>query len=141
MSNHKPYPNVSFNCETCGKLTVRYQKPSRWPARYCSQECRGKAFLGLKQSAESVAKRLKYGEDHHWWKGDQVTERSGRTRALRAFPEVKPCASCGDENTERHHKDGNTKNNSEANIEFLCRLCHMKSDGRLTALIESRRVA
>ena len=141
MSNYKPYPNASFNCETCGKHVVRYQKPSRGPARFCSQSCRGKAFIGVKISAEIVAKRTKFGSDHHWWKGDLITERSGRTRALRAYPEVKPCSCCGSKSAERHHKDGDTKNNSESNIEFLCRSCHMKSDGRLAALIESRRAA
>ena len=36
---------------------------------------------------------------------------------------------------ERHHKDGNTKNNAPENIEFLCHRHHTITDGRAAALV------
>ena len=64
------------------------------------------------------------------WKGSNVkTINAGRTRAERWY-KLKPCVRCG-EKAERHHKDGNTLNNKPENINFLCRKCHMKSDGRM----------
>lgn len=92
---------------------------------------------GYKQSPEHIAKRIKRGEEHPNWKGDEITERSGRSRALRAFPDG-PCEVCG-EPAERHHKDGNTANNSPSNIAMLCRRHHMTADGRLDAFVKLDR--
>jgi hypothetical protein len=78
------------------------------------------------------------GEAHHAWLGDGVSVKGGRTRALRAFPDVGPCHDCGDAPAERHHKDGNTANNTPSNIGVLCRRCHMLVDGRMAAF---RRLA
>jgi len=75
----------------------------------------------------------------HWnWKGDNVERpAAGRLRALRLYPHLPPC-QCGGK-SERHHKDGNTLNNAPDNIEFKCRRCHMRDDGRLEAFIAKRR--
>lgn len=89
---------------------------------------------GYKQSAEHVAKRIKRGESHPNWKGDDITEKGGRTRALRMYPEIGPCCLCGSVRSERHRRDGNTANNSKSNIIPLCRKCHMASDGRIEKL-------
>lgn len=88
---------------------------------------------GYKQSPEHVAKRreAQLGEKHHAWVGERVSARGGRTRALRMYPEIGPCVRCGSARSERHHRDGNTANNSEANVIPLCRKCHMAEDGRL----------
>jgi hypothetical protein len=91
---------------------------------------------GYKQSPEHIEKRKRMGQMHHHWTGDGASIKTGRTRALRSFP-AKPCELCGDTNRiDRHHIDGNTLNNLEANIVFLCRRCHMASDGRLEKFIE-----
>lgn len=71
------------------------------------------------------------GEAHYAWQGDAVSEKGGRKRALRLFPEIGHCIKCSAEKAERHHKDGNTANNTPGNIEALCRRCHMEADGRL----------
>src|SRR6185369_12100838 len=84
---------------------------------------------GYKQSAEHVQKRKRFGPEHRNWKGDSVTTKGGRTRAIRKFPSIPKCA-CG-KLAERHHKDGNTANNDKSNIAFVCRRCHMQEDGRL----------
>lgn len=85
---------------------------------------------GYKQTPEHIAARCKYGPDHHWWKGDRIAVRSGRTRALRMYPEIGPRVKCGGR-AERHHRDGDTSNNEPSNIVPLCRKCHMLTDGRL----------
>lgn len=92
---------------------------------------------GSQQSAEHLAKRiatLRYGPDHHLWKGDQATKNNARGRARRLIKTLGPCADCGAGRTERHHRDGNPYNNDLSNIQILCRRCHMRADGRLAAL-------
>lgn len=96
---------------------------------------------GYKQSPEHIEKRKRFGESHSRWKGDFVTEKSGRSRALRAYPDQMPCEKCGTDRSERHHRDGNTANNDAGNIAFLCRRCHMIEDGRLERYREIIRQA
>lgn len=91
---------------------------------------------GYKQTPQHIQNRADAirGENHYGWQGDDVSERGGRARALRAYPNIGPCEKCGAAKSERHHKDGNTANNNPANIEILCRRCHMTEDGRLDAV-------
>lgn len=86
---------------------------------------------GYHQTPEHIEKRKRFGHEHHGWAGDSVSEKGGRARALRLYPDVGPCRSCGAARAERHHIDGNTANNDAANIEALCRRCHMEADGRM----------
>jgi hypothetical protein len=92
---------------------------------------------GYKQSPDHIAKRCRFGEEHHCWVGDKVSVKSGRSRAIRHFAK-RPCEVCGEEKKriDRHHKDGNTANNNPENIKFLCRRCHMVEDGRMDKFIE-----
>lgn len=76
------------------------------------------------------------GSKHPNWKGEEVSDKGGRTRAQRKFVKSKPCEACGSSVSERHHKDGNTANNKRSNIAFLCRRCHMLADGRLDEFIQ-----
>lgn len=96
---------------------------------------------GYKQTPEHIAARIRSGPDHHAWAGDSVSEKGGRSRALRKFREIPPCILCGSPRSERHHKDGNTRNNSDDNIAPLCRKCHMSTDGRMDRLIEGSHAA
>ncbi len=49
---------------------------------------------------------------------------SGQRAAQRAIP-AKKCAKCGaTQNLVRHHKDGNTANNSPSNVTVLCKTHH-----------------
>lgn len=127
--------NADFLCETCGIRVIKYQAPSHGVPRFCSRTCRCKAFIGSKQTEEHISRRIKSGESHQNWKGDDITDRSGRSRALRLFTDIGPCVVCGDLKAERHHEDGNTRNNTPENIKAMCRKCHMSSDGRLDAAI------
>lgn len=89
---------------------------------------------GYTQQPEHIAAMVKAGSEHPQWRGDQVSVRGGRTRALRLYPDIGPCTRCGSANTERHHIDENTANNDPDNIAILCRRCHMVEDGRLDAV-------
>lgn len=69
------------------------------------------------------------------WKGDAARTGSKRDRARRAF-ELGACENCGSPACDRHHKDGDTGNNTRENIAILCRRCHMIVDGRLKNLMD-----
>lgn len=129
----------SWTCANCRTEFLAYARPSR-PRRFCSQRCGRLASLGVKQSEAWINARKKIGVDHHAWKGETITDRSGRTRALRAFPtSPEHCEVCfQDKRLDRHHDDGNTANNRTENIKFLCRRCHMTADGRLARMREVR---
>jgi hypothetical protein len=90
--------------------------------------------LGVKNTKEhnEHIRLAKLREKNPMWKGDKVSKITGNNRAERWY-KLKPCVRCGGK-AERHHKDGNTLNNKPENIAFLCRRCHMKSDGRLDKL-------
>src|SRR5687768_17141450 len=94
---------------------------------------------GYKQSPDHVAKRVKSGEKHHAWMGENISEKGGRKRALRLYRDIGPCWNCGREPAERHHIDGDTGINSPSNIAIVCRRCHMESDGRLDEFRELAR--
>lgn len=95
------------SCEQCNGLMIQ----PRWSngkldstfssRRFCSTECNRQYRLST-PAQENAA---------------------GRKRAQRLF-KMMPCARCGAEKSQRHHKDGNPCNNSESNIKFLCARCH-----------------
>jgi 5-methylcytosine-specific restriction endonuclease McrA len=89
---------------------------------------------GYKQSPEHIAKRTRWGSEHHAWKGENVSNRAAHHRAETRFKNLPPCEDCGNVVSERHHADGNPLNNMASNIKFLCRKCHMSKDGRLEKL-------
>lgn len=70
------------------------------------------------------------------WKGDAAGKDAGHCRARKLYP-LGPCEHCGKPATDRHHKDGNTRNNEPSNVEVLCRRCHMLADGRLEAFAKA----
>lgn len=94
---------------------------------------------GYKQTREHAEGHLLgSGPNHPNWIGERASDKTGRGRAERLYPKVIPCESCGEskKRIDRHHKDGNTKNNISSNVKFLCRICHMKEDGRWEGFIE-----
>jgi hypothetical protein len=92
-------------------------------------------WRGHHHSEESKEKERQshLGEKNGMWKGDNITENSGRRRARARYDLVK-CELCGEDATERHHRDGNTANNDPPNVQLLCRRCHMIEDGRMNNL-------
>lgn len=92
--------------------------------------------------AKRLISEAKLGSLNPHWAGDAVSGDGGRLRAVRYFPLPLACQECGAEGgVERHHKDANTTNNTDANIAFLCRRCHMQADGRLDHLIAMNKIA
>src|SRR5438105_2322784 len=84
---------------------------------------------GFKQSTEHVNKRKRWGEDHPRWIGDRASTTVAYKRTHRRFTRG-ACSECGAPDGERHHKDGNLRNNDKGNIAILCRTCHVAAHGR-----------
>lgn len=56
----------------------------------------------------------------------------GHEKAQALYPDMGTCEHCKLRPArDRHHKDDDTENNDRSNVEFLCRSCHMKADGRI----------
>lgn len=127
-------PNYTFNCWSCGVEVSKYVRPSWERPRFCCKSC-ATSFSMRNPERREAAKR---GADSHRWRGAGVSEKGGRKRALKMYPDA-PCERCGAENSERHHKDANTANNEPENIERLCRRCHMEADGRMDAARQQMR--
>lgn len=74
-----------------------------------------------------------FGADNINWRGDSVSIAGGNQRAQRAYPGTRLCSVDGCRSVaERHHRDGDTRNNEIENIEFLCNRHHKAVDGRMT---------
>lgn len=124
--------NWTGKCEHCDKQFSKYHRASLPTPRFCSLSCRNRATSELPH-VKKIRSEARSGVNSNWWKGDSVSDRSGRSRALRKYKERAACEACGSQKSERHHKDGNTRNNAPENIARLCRKCHMIADGRLEA--------
>jgi hypothetical protein len=64
------------------------------------------------------------------WRGrhkpvDHETRHYGRGRARVVHPQ-QPCEVCGYPKADRHHRNGNATDNSTENIQFLCRVDHLR---------------
>jgi hypothetical protein len=66
-------------------------------------------------------------ERNQRWLGDDASDKVGRDRARRWFADTGTCSrpNCS-RVAERHHIDGNTRNNAAENIAFLCHAHHMQ---------------
>lgn len=115
---------MPFTCEHCGVEFFGLVRGRR--RRFCMKTC---ARAHIRPELH-----VGRGPDARQWKGDAVSVKGGRTRALRAYRDIGPCSKCGAEKSERHHVDGDTSNNDPTNIAILCRRCHMDADGRLAAV-------
>ena len=85
---------------------------------------------GYKQTSEHIEKRKRFGNLNYAWKGNDINDFGARERARRLYPSIGPCVLCGNAKSQRHHKDGNPRNNAPENIIIVCMKCHMKLDGR-----------
>lgn len=96
-------------CDVCGK-SYRYDGGAK-ASKTCSREC----------SSELMSRQRS--------RGDSATLQAARGRAVRATRDRKNCERCGVQPGarphHRHHKDRNPYNNDPANIEVLCKDCHV----------------
>ena len=131
------FPGVVIICEACGQ-SIKPVTTLRLSAahHFCNKACRGKWMHEHRDQWKSYLPEQGTAENNTNWKGDAVGAGEGRNRARRWFA-AQPCEVCGSTKSERHHVDGNTKNNAPGNIRFLCRRHHMEVDGRLAAFIEN----
>ncbi len=117
---------------------VEYEQPVGWSPRAVLTTSN---LIGGSIVAETKSTTQKrggqFGAAHPRWLGGKAGVRAGRDRALRRYRDVQPCENCGDQQAERHHRDGDTLNNEPENIAWLCRKCHMQSDGRYTDFVAS----
>lgn len=119
------------------KIVVKYY-PSQGSLA-CAIRLSGRSLASVRLRAQHLKlKRSVETSSNPNWKGRNATKRSGYSRALRMFKDG-ICKKCKNQIAERHHKDGNTLNNKASNVVFLCRRCHMESDGRLQNLIRRNR--
>ena len=69
--------------------------------------------------------RYATGEDHHSWKGDNITISGAYGRLKTLKPKRNVCELCEfNGNTEIHHTDKNPFNNKNDNLIELCVACH-----------------
>lgn len=83
--------------------------------------------LRLIKRGVELRSRANHGPRNGRWAGDRVSDNTGRQRAARVLVEAQPCSVCGSlDHPHRHHVDGDTSNNSPANLVWLCATCHTK---------------
>jgi len=123
IDNHERYTSPQF-AEKLGRSLASVQMKRQAMGLYALEAVRRDAL-----------REQKIGVNNPNWKGEECKRRGGNDRARRLYPEDRPCERCNIPKGERHHKDGNTLNNTAENIEFLCRRHHMEADTRLATLI------
>lgn len=66
--------------------------------------------------------------------------RAGRREARRLYPVPEPCARCGElrPNIHRHHRNEDTWDNRQENVEWLCAGCHRRGHTLLPAGVWNR---
>lgn len=136
-------------CDVCGVLLTGNQK------RFCSGACRalqlprvwklprtkncvdcGAPITKNAERCGSCRSASRIGERGTNWRGDKVSRKAARNRAVRLYP-LGPCewsGGCSEQGVDRHHVDGDTRNNERQNIQILCRRHHVEIDGRLLNL-------
>lgn len=104
---------TSLVCERC-QQPFRV-KPCQAPGRrFCSAMCRSLALPPPKM----------FGNQHAS-KGDQAGKMAMHYRARKAMATVALCNRCPVPAEVVHHRDENPRNNDPANLERLCRPCHI----------------
>lgn len=128
----------------CGTGTVH-----RWLVKFNISRRKGFRFgkgnkinLGRKKSKETLLKMSKSmkgknkGEKHGLWKGSNVSYKGLHAWVKRNKPKLKLCEICHKEKKlELSNISGKYKRDIN-DYKWLCRKCHMNSDGRLQSFKE-----
>lgn len=112
------------SAETRAKLTGRRHSAEARAKMSAAKKGRPRGPTPAETRAKISAAQA--GSKNHHWKGNAVSEQGSRARAQRMYPVPLTCPLCGQEPVERHHADGNPRNNTPENIVFACHSCHMK---------------
>lgn len=120
-----------YGCTHCAKALNKTTKAINYKAWQ----------LGLKVKKETLhllKSKSKLGKKNPAWKGNKVGYSSLHEWVRIRKPKTKFCMHC---KIRPPHDLANISGNYERNIydfEWLCRKCHMKSDGRLNKLISTK---
>lgn len=60
----------------------------------------------------------------------RTVQRSAACERARRIAGNGPCERCGSPSRDVHHRDGDWRNNAAANLERLCRSCHVTEHNR-----------
>jgi hypothetical protein len=71
------------------------------------------------------------GELCHNWKGEAASETSKRQRGRRKYKLKNNCERCGRKARDVWHENRDLSDNSDGNLQSLCRRCRMELDGTL----------
>ena len=89
---------------------------------------------GRKQTPEWIEKRMRRGENHPGWKGNEILYASLHDWVNKNLLHTETCGLCGEKKKlDAHNKTGVYTKDLE-NWEWLCRSCHMIKDGRTDKL-------
>ena len=131
-------PIITKNCLCCGKeYRVRnYRKNS---SRFCSHSCWSKS------RKFSPSSRLKISQSHlneknGMWKGDNVKEKALHLWIRRRLPQPLYCERCNiiNNNLDLANISGLYVRRLD-DWEYICRRCHMMSDGRMLNLKQFKK--
>ena len=107
--------------------------------------------IGYKQTQEHILKRIKFGKDNPSfgkhinlgenngnWKGDNIGKGSAlHVWVRRNFPVPEVCDNCRQKQRLDLANITGVYSRDFSNWKYLCRKCHMLSDGRLKTLVLS----
>lgn len=128
LMNYKKYP-----CKLCGEIKLSIKNKSGL-CRSCYM-LGNKRTLGLKHSdkTKKLQSLLKLGNKNPYWKGDLVGNSGLHAWVSRHYPKKEKCEYCNDSPPrDLANIGGYTRDFS--NWKWLCRRCHMLSDGRMKNL-------
>lgn len=142
-SSMKARRRTKIVCPTCDSTFEVTSIEIKRNRRFCSDACRLASddwHRNIDRAAVGAKFRVtRRGSGNPMWKGDAAKEAHKRKR-MENERRSGPCERCREKpGCDRHHIDGDTGNNHQSNIRFLCRRCHMIEDGRLDRLVEENR--
>lgn len=110
-------------CPTCGKTfqaDLKYVKQGE--AKFCSRSCVAIHFNGKRPPA----------------KNKKHLNRIARDAYIAMFGQP-VCMMCGNRKADVHHRDGDRRNNDPANLQPLCRSCHIAHHNSQRGLMKIER--
>lgn len=123
-----------MKCSTCSNPITRGSKSG-----LCYPCCLRKRKPHSKEWNANIASGLKgkfTGEARYWcWKGDAVEYTQLHQWVAALMPKPKKCAHCGTEEGWIDLANKGVYNRDLSNWNWLCRKCHLKSDGRYEAML------
>lgn len=109
-----PNKKITKTCESCGKSFIA----NRPEGRFCTKGCGKK------------------GDKSYNWKGENVSLKVLHKWISRILIRPKCCSKCGTTGKVDLANKSNEYRRDVSDWEWLCRKCHMESDGRLDEFLK-----